>query len=166
MSTNQAGQDLLIRAKRAAFKGRVEEWGQAAMLSAIKDVDAGGAPLDVQEYTTTSQTSTAAVVTSGPGVLYGIRVESGSVKQTVSTSTLDVIVYITDTANSDAIIAAVKCKSNKDAEAYFFGGDGNVGEVFASGIKVKAVAAADGSSNPAAGDRPDIRIYYGSGTTV
>lgn len=114
---------------------------------------------NVKVKTVSAQTSTATVVLGGPCRLYGVRVESGdAISAAQADAVLDVIVNLLD---SSVGVARVKCAANKDAEAYFYAGTDGAGIPIATSLSVSALAAADGSSNPNAADRPTIHILYG-----
>lgn len=104
----------------------------------------------------TAQTSTSASVLASAGRLYGMWVKSPAA------ATLAVIVKVTD---NDVAVGSVKVKATKAGEVYFFAGDDGIGIPCATDIEVIATAAADGTSNPAAGDRPDIVVIYGDDAT-
>jgi len=109
---------------------------------------------DLQISTFVAQTSTAADVdASGTGRLYFIWVASPA-----TGSTLDTIVQILD---NSVVIASSKVRSGRAMEAYFFDSVDGVGINYSTNLQVKVVAAADGSSNPAAGDRPDVVVVWG-----
>lgn len=111
-------------------------------------------------FAAATSTPSAAIIT-GSGRLYGIWALSGSLAAGAPTSTLDAMVQITD---NSVIMSSFRVKSNKAAEVYFFDSGDGVGAAFGTNIKVQATAAADGTSNPAVGDRPDIVVLYGDDT--
>jgi len=156
----KVGTEHSFRAAAAYHKGKVGSRGLDALLETLKDSISSddGPAVNPRKSIKTAQTSTPAEVKGSAGVLYGVRVTTGTLAVAGSTAVADVIVQITD---NDIVIASVKCGYSEAAEAYFYGGDGAVGITCATDIEVKAVQAADGSSNPAAVDRPDIEVIYG-----
>lgn len=161
MGKLEVGTDLKLRAERAYMKGRVGPELQNGLLAALKTVDVGADVKDVVEKGFTAQTSTAATVNAGEVRYYGMRVTSGTATDPAATAASNaVIVQILDASNGNAVISAVKCLANQDAEVYNVAGSGQVG-VLVTNLTVRAVQAADGSSNPAAADRPAITVYYG-----
>lgn len=161
MSNLSTAQDQALRDARNQFKGAVSYRPLAALLDTIKHL------LGLEKYVPgvktknfTAQTSTAATVVGAACTLYGVRVASGLVKQTAGDADADVIVQLLD---GSVVVASVKCKQDKAAEAFFYAGDDGVGiPISSSGLTVKAVQSADGSSNPASANRPDIIVYYGN----
>lgn len=150
------GKEDFLRTQRNQHAGAVGSEGLTSLLSALKRLLGNEIALpDIQQFTVQVATSTATAVVGGACRLYGMRVVSGE----ALTSTLDTIVRALDGA---VAVGAVKCASEQAAEVYFFAGARGVGiPISASGLNVVAVAAADGSSNPAAGDRPKVTLYYG-----
>lgn len=160
MGNLSSGQDTAIRAARAQFRGSVNYRPQAALLDTIKELlGLEKSQPGVKTKPFTAQTSTGASVAGGACRLYGVRIESGLAKNPAGDAVLDVIVQLLDGA---VVVASMKCKADKAAEAYFYGGDDGVGiPISSSGLTVKAVAAADGSANPNAADLPNIIVYFG-----
>lgn len=149
-----------IKARRDVYRGQVSYHGERALLEAMKAK--AGIERDVPDIRVKSvlaQTSTASTVVGGPCRLYGVRVESGdAISAAQADAVLDIICNLLDNAVG---IARVKCAANKDAEAYFYAGTDGVGIPCATNLTVSALAAADGSSNPNAADRPTIHVLYG-----
>lgn len=160
MALLSAAQDAALRDARAQFKGVVGYRPLAALLDSIKHlIGVEKFPPGAQSLKFTSRTSTAVAVVGGACRLYGVRVESGATKQTATDADADVIVQVLD---GTVVVGSVKCKQDRDAEGYFFGSDDGVGiDISSSGLNVKAVQAADGSSNPDVEDRPDVLVYFG-----
>jgi len=156
MAGLSTGQDQGLRAARNQHRGAVGSEPLASLLEALKRLMGNETVLpDVKTQSFTAQTSTASTVVGSACRLYGVRVDSGN----ALTSTLDVIVQLLD---GSVVVASTKCTTEQASEAYFFGGTFGVGiPISSSGLTVKAVAAADGSSNPAAGDRPLVTVFYG-----
>lgn len=150
-----AGQDQLLRQARAQYAGAVGSEPLKSLLEALKRLSGNEINLpDVKTKVFVAAGSTGQTVVGGACTLYGIRVESGN----ALTSTLAVVAELLD---NTLLRAAVTCSSEKAAEAYFFGGAQGVGIPIATSLVVKVVAAADASSDPAAGDKPIVTVFYG-----
>ena len=140
--------------------GRVEVLALRGFFHTVEKVQGHGVLIpDLQISTFDAQTSTEADVdASGVGRLYFVWAASGTAKAIDTTSTLDTIVQLKD---NDVVIASFKVTSNHASEVYFYDTIDGVGIPYATDLEVQAVAAADGTSNPAAGDRPDIVVVWG-----
>lgn len=160
MSKLTSASDTALRAARAQFRGSVNYRPLAALLDTIKELlGLEKSPAGVKTKKFTAQTSTAAAVAGAACTLYGVRVESGDAQNPAGDATNAVIVQLLD---GSVVVGSIKCKADKAAEAYFYAGDDGVGvPISSSGLNVKAVQAADGSSNPASADRPNIIVYFG-----
>lgn len=154
----KVGTEQALRASAAYNKGKVSVHGLNALLDALKYGDSGddGPVANPKVAVKTAQTSTPSEVKGSSGVLYGVRCLSGTLSEAGSSASSDCIVYLLD---DTVIVGAVLCGANEDAEAYFFGGSGAVGVNIATSLKVKATQA-DGSSDPAVADRPDVKVIY------
>jgi hypothetical protein len=154
--------DLGLRADRAFMAGKVSGLGRAALLDAIKaqqGIERGGLFPTVQESAPLLIVgSTAQVAFASPARVYGVRAVSGSLKAVASTSTLDVVVQIRDGAT--VVVASFKLTSNEAGEAYFYGKEG-IGFLCTTNVSVAACAIADGTSDPATGDKPTVTVLYG-----
>lgn len=135
--------------------GRVEVAALRGFFYTCEKVQGQGVSIpDLQIAQFSAQTSTPANVdAAGVGRLYFIWVSSPT-----TGSTLDTIVQILD---NSVVIGSVKVKTGRASEVYFFDSVDGVGEEYATNLQVKAVAAADGTSNPAVGDRPNIVVVWG-----
>lgn len=155
-----SGRDMGLRARRDVFRGNVSQRGMFSLLDDMKAK--AGIEKDVPDIRVKSvlaQTSTATVIVGGPCRLYGVRVESGTVISSAqAAAVLDIIANLSDNAIG---IARVKCTANKDAEAYFYAGTDGVGIPCVTDLSAAALAAANGSGNPNAADRPTIHVLYG-----
>lgn len=150
------GQDQGLRAARNQFQGAVGSEGLNSLLEAMKRLLGNEVSLpDVSVARFVAASSTAQVVFGGACKLYGIRVESGN----ALTSTLACLV---DCLDNTLAISRVKCNSEKAVESYVFGSDQGVGVDVLVSLNVKAFAIADGTSAPAAGDKPIVTVFYGA----
>jgi hypothetical protein len=140
--------------------GRVPVEGLRGLLQAMENVQGHNVSIpDPKIAFFSAQTSTpSAAIVTGTGRVYGIWALSGTKSAAGTTSTLDAIIQVTD---NSVVIGSFKVKSNQASEVYFFDSSDGIGENFGTNLKVAAVAAADGTSNPAAADRPDIVVIYG-----
>lgn len=143
--------------------GRVEVIPLRGFFHTVEKVQGHGVRIpDLTITSFSAQTSTEAdVLASGTGRLYFVWAASGTAKAVATTSTLPVIVQLKD---NDIVFASFKVASNRASEVYFYDSEDGVGQSFATDLEVQAVAAADGTSNPAAGDRPDIVVVWGDDT--
>lgn len=134
--------------------GRVEAAALRGFFHTIEKVQGHNVSIpDLQISSFTAQTSTGANVdASGTGRLYAVWANSPV------GSTLDTIVQVLD---NTVVIGSFKIKSTRSSEVYYFDSVDGVGIEYGTSLIVKAVAAADGSSNPAAGDRPDLVVIWG-----
>jgi hypothetical protein len=152
-----AATDMGLRANAAFKKGKVPARALNAVLDSIKDamgVERGGLFGTPKEYPLSAvATSTAAVAKASAARVYGVRAVSGTAAGGSAASN-DVIVHVLD---DTVIIGTLKLTKNEDGEAYFYGKDG-IGVLALTNVKVKAVQVADGSSNPAAADRPAVTV--------
>lgn len=134
-------------------RGRVEQNALRGFFHTCEKVQGQGVMLPDLQVTAFSALNTEQDVdASGAGRIYFLWIESPAA------STLDTIVQVKD---NDVVIASAKVKSTKSCEVYFFNGDDGVGIPYATDLEVQAVAAADGSSQPAAGDRPTVYVVWG-----
>ena len=143
--------------------GRVPVEGLRGLLQAMENIQGHSVSIPdpkIAFFTAQSSTPSAAILT-GPGRLYGIWALSGSLAGGAPTSTLDVIIKMTDNA---VAVGSFKVQSNKAAEVYFFDSVDGVGLKFTTDLKVLTNDAATGAGNPAAGDRPDIVVIWGDDT--
>lgn len=140
--------------------GRVEVLALRGFFHTVEKVQGHQVAIpDLQISSFTAQTSTEADVdAAGTGRLYFVWASSGSSKAVATTSTLATIVQIKD---NDVVIASFKVASNRASEVYFFDNVDGVGIPYSTDLEVQAVAALDGTSNPAVGDRPDIVVVWG-----
>lgn len=150
--TSAAVTGILNRA--AQRTGRVPLVILRAMLDALKELQFSASYPEPRLTITAAVTSTATVLVGGAGRVYHVRVLSPS------GATNDVIVQLLDGAS--VVRASVHCTAKGDAEALIAGGADGAGVPFATDIRVKAVASSDGSSNPAAGDRPTVEVILGA----
>lgn len=162
MSLLQKTKSRLLEA-HAYRLGKVNERFLLGFLQMVENQQ--GNQIKVPDFTigaVTAQTSTAsAAFVTGTGRLYGFQVLSGSLSAAATAASNDVIVQFTD---NSIVIASAKCTANCALEVYLAGATDGVGITFGTDLKVKAVQAADGSSNPAAADRPDVVVIYGDDT--
>lgn len=150
------GQDQALRAARHQYQGAVGSEGLKSLLEAIKRLGGNEASVpDVKTASFTALSSTAQVVYGGACRLYGIRVESGN----ALTSTLACLV---DCLDNTLHVSRIKCNSEKAAEMYLFGSGDGIGVDILVSLNVGAYAIADGTSAPAAGDRPLVTVFYGA----
>lgn len=148
-----AATDMALRAGHSFKTGKVPSRALNALLDSIKDaigVERGGFFPNPKEYPITGAGSTAQVAKASAARVYGFRAVSGL----NLTSTLDVVVQILD---GSVVIGSCKLTSEQDCEVYFYGKDG-IGILALTNVSVKAVAIADGSSDPAAGDKPTVIV--------
>lgn len=137
--------------------GRVEVLPLRGFFHTVEKVQGHGVripDLTIASFSAQTSTPTAAII-SAPGRLYFVWAASGS------TSTLDAIVQVTD---NSIVVASGKVQSTRAMEMYFYDSIDGVGVKTTTDIKILAVAAADGTSNPAAADRPDVVVVYGLDT--
>lgn len=160
MGKLEMGTDLLLRAKRAQMLGRVGPELQVGLFSALKTVDVGA---DVKDVVEKGITSLGAVQTVNSGAVryYGVRAVTGTaISPTTTAANADIIVQLLDASNGNAVIAAVKCVANQDAESYNVVGNGKVG-VDVTNLRVKAVLASDGSTDATTPNLANVIVYYG-----
>lgn len=149
------GQDQLLRANRNQHPGAVGSEGLLSLLAALKRAAGNEVALpDVQTKTFVAAGSTSQVVIGSACTLYGVRIESG----TALTSTLGVVARLTD---NTIIRAALHCSSENAAECYFFGGAQGIGIPIVTSLELTVTAAANGTADPAAGDKPIVTVFYG-----
>lgn len=134
--------------------GRVEVLALRGFFHVVEKIQGHGARLpDLTIGNASAQTSTpSSAFFTATGRLYFVWAESPVA------ATNDVIVQLTDNA---IVVASFKVKAAQAAEAYFYNSLEGAGISIGTDLKVKAVAAADGTSNPSAGDRPDVVVVYG-----
>lgn len=145
--------DMGLRAGAAYKTGKVPALALNALLDSIKaaiGVERGGLFPSPKEYKVTGAGLTAQVAKASAGRVYGFRAVSGK----NLTSTLDVVVQILD---GTVLIGAGKLTSEGACEVYFYDKDG-IGMLALTDIRVKAFAVADGTSDPAAGDKPEVTV--------
>ena len=140
----------LLMAVKQYDRGVIRQDWIKALFAVMQQVKEGlyGNPPDVQVKTLSTVGSTAQIAYPGPCRFYGIRVESPA-----TGSTLKVAVKVLD--------GTVQCDSGKTSEAYFAAGADGCGVLIATSLQIKAFAYADGTSDPAAGDKPTVRVYFG-----
>ena len=144
-----------LMAQKAYDRGRIRQEPIKSQFDVKRQVKEGlyGNPPDVKVATLTTVGSTAQVAFNGACRVYGIRVESPTgASNAVAVKVLD---------NTVQVGPGVRCQPAKEAESYFFGGDDGVGCVIATSLQIKAFAISDGTSDPASGDKPTVRVYYG-----
>lgn len=147
------GSKQRLLAARAYKSGVVASDLLLAFLKSIEDHAPTRADVpDVKEVKLSALTSTSTSVGAYTR-LYGVRAESPS------GSSNDVIVSFLD--GTVAIGCGVKCTTKQAAEAYFAAGSDGFGVPISGGLNAKAFQAADGTSNPAAGDRPTVYVLVG-----
>jgi len=143
--------------------GRVPVYGLRGLLQGIENVQGHNVSvpdLTIARFTAKTSTPSSAIVT-GTGRIYGVWALSGTLSAAGTSAALDTIVQVTD---NSIVVASFKVKANKAAEVYFYDSGDGIGEQFGTNLKVLAVAAADGTSNPDAADRPDLVVIYGDDT--
>lgn len=140
--------------------GRCEVLGLRGYFHTIEKVQGHNVLVpDLTIATFAAQTSTpSAAVFTATGRLYFIWAASGTKSAAGTTALLDAIVQVTD---NNVVVASSKIAANQAMEAYFYNTNNGVGISMGTNLKVLAVAAADGISNPNAVDRPDILVVYG-----
>ena len=146
----------MLMAAKAYDRGRIRQEPIKAMFDVIRQVKNSlvGNPPDVSTKTLTTVGSTAQVAYGAACRFYGLRVESPA-----TGSTLAVAVKVLD--GTVQVGPGVRCSSGKEAEVYVFGGADGAGIPISTSLQVKAFAIADGTSDPAAGDKPTVRVYFG-----
>lgn len=154
-----AATDMGLRANAAFKSGKVPARALKAMLDSIKDqqgIERGGLFGNPKEYPGAAvATSTAQTAKASAARVYAVRATSGTATDPDATAASnDVVVEVLD---NGIIIGAVKLTKNEAAEAYFYGKDG-IGVLALTNVQFKAVAISDGTSNPAAADRPSVTI--------
>jgi|SRR6185369_3865895 len=148
-----------LRANAAFKSGKVPVRALKALLDSIKDqqgIERGGLFPNPKEYVGAAvATSTAAVAKASAARVYGVRATSGTATDPdQAAASNDVVVHVLD---GSVIIGTIKLSKNEAGESYFYGKDG-IGVLALTNVSFKAVQVADGSSNPAAGDRPVVTI--------
>ena len=142
-------------------RGRVEAAALRGFMYTVEKVQGHGVKVpDLQISTFSAQTSTEADVdAAGTGRLYFVWASS------LAGAANDVIIQLKD---NDIVIGSFKLKAagatateDRASEVYFFDSVDGVGLEYATDLEVQAVAAVDGTSNPAAADRPDIVVVWG-----
>jgi hypothetical protein len=146
----------MLMAVKQYDRGVIRQDWIKALFAVMQQVKEGlyGNPPDVKVIALTTVGSTAQIAYPGPCRFYGIRVESPA-----SGSTLKVAVKVLD--DTVQIGPGNECDSGKVSEAYFAAGADGCGVPIASSLQIKAFAYADGTSDPAAGDKPTVKVYYG-----
>jgi hypothetical protein len=139
--------------------GRVEVIPLRGFFHTVEKVQGHGVRIPDLQITAFSALNTEQDVdASGTGRIYFVWASSGTAKAVATTSTLATIVQVKD---NDVVIASFKVGSNRAAEAYYYDDIDGVGIPYATDLEVQAVAAVDGSAQPAAGDRPDVIVVWG-----
>lgn len=147
----------MLMAVKQYDRGVIRQDWIKALFAVMQQVKEGlyGNPPDVKVVALTGLGSSAQVAYNGPCRFYGLRVESPA-----TGSTLKVAVKVLDGAVQ--VGPGNECDSGKVSEAYFAAGADGCGVVIATSLQVKAFAIADGTSDPAAGDKPVVKVYYGT----
>ena len=140
--------------------GRIENLALRGFFHTVEKVQGHQVSIpDLQISFVSAQTSTPANVdASGTGRLYFIWALSGTLSAAGTSASNAAIVQVLD---NSVVIASAKGTANNALEAYFYDSTDGVGIPYSTNLQVAAVAAADGTSNPAAADRPDVVVVWG-----